>query len=154
MKTQLAPHVWSRPEIQAAHVKLRRLLSGVLDVSMPPTDLACVRSQLTTLCLVLGCQDPDCALLAGERRQWEVLPFADVLALVDRVVAMDREILAASRVCRQCGCTEEHACVDAVLGPCWWVEEDLCSHCLPVGEAQRRAVAGTLWDGDFREEGE
>jgi hypothetical protein len=31
--------------------------------------------------------------------------------------------------CRQCGCTDNQACIDDWLGPCWWVEPDLCSHC-------------------------
>ena len=33
------------------------------------------------------------------------------------------------RRCRVCGCTEDHACVDDEVGPCWWLEADLCSHC-------------------------
>lgn len=33
------------------------------------------------------------------------------------------------RACRRCGCTDMKACVDDKLGPCWWVEDDLCSHC-------------------------
>ena len=31
--------------------------------------------------------------------------------------------------CRVCGCWEYAACGDEGLGPCWWVESDLCSHC-------------------------
>lgn len=33
------------------------------------------------------------------------------------------------RKCRQCGCSDERACVDPSLGPCGWVEWDLCSAC-------------------------
>lgn len=33
------------------------------------------------------------------------------------------------RACRQCGCTESDACLKMGVGPCWWVEADLCSHC-------------------------
>jgi hypothetical protein len=33
------------------------------------------------------------------------------------------------RTCRECGCTELHACIHPEHGPCWWVEEDLCSLC-------------------------
>lgn len=33
------------------------------------------------------------------------------------------------RACRVCGCTELNACVSERHGPCWWVEDDLCSHC-------------------------
>ncbi len=33
-------------------------------------------------------------------------------------------------VCRDCGCDDEHACVDEETGePCSWVEPDLCSMC-------------------------
>ena len=39
------------------------------------------------------------------------------------------------RTCRACGCTDHAACVDPVLGPCWWVEEGLCSHCRMANEA-------------------
>ncbi len=33
------------------------------------------------------------------------------------------------RICRECGCHDEAACVDPLVGPCWWVAIDLCSHC-------------------------
>ena len=33
------------------------------------------------------------------------------------------------RTCRACGCTDSHACINHVDGPCWWVADDLCSHC-------------------------
>ncbi|HXR84310.1 MAG TPA: ASCH domain-containing protein [Hanamia sp.] len=32
-------------------------------------------------------------------------------------------------ICLQCGCTGEDACVHPDFGPCWWEEENLCSHC-------------------------
>jgi len=32
------------------------------------------------------------------------------------------------RRCRICGCTDDHACVTEE-GPCYWVEQDLCSAC-------------------------
>ena len=32
--------------------------------------------------------------------------------------------------CRVCGCWFWDACWDDEKGACWWVEEDLCSHCL------------------------
>lgn len=35
------------------------------------------------------------------------------------------------RSCRKCGCTHFNPCTDPDLGNCWWVEEDLCSHCDP-----------------------
>lgn len=31
--------------------------------------------------------------------------------------------------CRVCGCTNETPCVDDAGQPCWWVGDDLCSHC-------------------------
>ena len=34
-----------------------------------------------------------------------------------------------ARMCRVCGCWEYAACWDEDLGACWWVEDDLCSHC-------------------------
>ena len=36
------------------------------------------------------------------------------------------------RKCRVCGCTTFHAC-DTPAGPCSWVEDDLCSGCVPAG---------------------
>lgn len=33
--------------------------------------------------------------------------------------------------CRVCGCTEEKACTTP-QGPCYWVEDDLCSACAPA----------------------
>jgi hypothetical protein len=30
--------------------------------------------------------------------------------------------------CRICGCTDNNACI-GVEGPCYWVEDDLCSAC-------------------------
>lgn len=35
------------------------------------------------------------------------------------------------RTCRECACTQNHACFDEERGACHWVEEDLCSHCQP-----------------------
>lgn len=31
--------------------------------------------------------------------------------------------------CRECGCWEYAACWDDEQGACWWVDDDLCSHC-------------------------
>lgn len=30
--------------------------------------------------------------------------------------------------CRVCGCTDRHGCPEG----CWWVEDDLCSACVPA----------------------
>ena len=35
------------------------------------------------------------------------------------------ETVEKEPVCRVCGCTQNNACPNG----CWWVEEDLCSHC-------------------------
>jgi hypothetical protein len=36
---------------------------------------------------------------------------------------------ACDRSCRECGCSENHACYRPDRGPCSWVAADLCSHC-------------------------
>jgi hypothetical protein len=42
------------------------------------------------------------------------------------------------QVCRVCGCSDEDACMHPSLGNCWWMEWDLCSHCVLVpGESKR-----------------
>lgn len=33
------------------------------------------------------------------------------------------------QTCKKCGCTQNDACCHPEYGNCWWVEEDLCSHC-------------------------
>src|SRR5579885_1455125 len=35
----------------------------------------------------------------------------------------------AARRCRECGCTDDHACMGDDGAPCYWVEPDLCSVC-------------------------
>lgn len=35
--------------------------------------------------------------------------------------------------CRVCGCTWNNACMTE-QGPCWWVEDDLCSACVNEGD--------------------
>ena len=50
----------------------------------------------------------------------------DVKPVYDEML---REALADQRICRVCGCTNECACMTE-SGPCWWVEEDLCSACV------------------------
>ena len=36
------------------------------------------------------------------------------------------------RICRVCSCTEHNACVHPTHGACWWIEGDLCSHCVNI----------------------
>lgn len=38
-------------------------------------------------------------------------------------------ILNFEKKCRVCGCTETSACHHPTEGNCWWVDNDLCSHC-------------------------
>ena len=33
------------------------------------------------------------------------------------------------QICLKCGCTENDACISKDFGPCWWADENLCSHC-------------------------
>ena len=53
------------------------------------------------------------------------------------------------RICRECGCWDWNACVDAHDGPCWWVEEDLCSVCA----ARLQAMADPAYAGLYAEDG-
>lgn len=49
-----------------------------------------------------------------------------------------RAIFGTARACRNCGCTDDNACIVPGKGPCWWVEADLCAACTPAdGEAGR-----------------
>jgi hypothetical protein len=52
------------------------------------------------------------------------------------------------RRCRVCGCHAYCACFSPDLGPCGWVSEDLCSHCVPRVAAKRwRRLALSLAAG-------
>ena len=54
-----------------------------------------------------------------------------------------------SPICRECGCWDWNACVDARDGPCRWVEEDLCS----VSAARQQGDADpSLLDGNEKRE--
>lgn len=33
------------------------------------------------------------------------------------------------QTCKICGCTDTDPCYHPKLGLCWWVADDLCSHC-------------------------
>jgi hypothetical protein len=43
-----------------------------------------------------------------------------------RIQPLEAELLP--RACRECGCTDDEACWPS---GCHWVEDDLCSACLP-----------------------
>jgi len=51
-----------------------------------------------------------------------------------------------ARTCRACGCTDSCACHNHVDGPCWWVADELCSHCQMTAAllGSRITVAGEL----------
>ncbi|WP_151765769.1 hypothetical protein [Acinetobacter colistiniresistens] len=63
---------------------------------------------------------------------------------IDRIVMDDgdelhfkrREVLVKQakgvgvQVCRKCGCTDTHGCIEG----CWWKELDLCSECANVDD--------------------
>ena len=53
------------------------------------------------------------------------------------------------RTCRECGCWDWNACCDMRDGPCWWVEEDLCSYCA----ARLQAAADPAYAGLYAEDG-
>ena len=45
------------------------------------------------------------------------------------------------KYCRVCGCHQLDACFHPEYGNCFWVEEDLCSHCKNIpGQAKRYSV--------------
>ena len=65
------------------------------------------------------------------------------------------------RACRVCGCTDQWACL-GIFDACYWIEEDLCSHCVgkpePVGDRAvkyfraGKKAAGNILDGRVWEE--
>lgn len=63
------------------------------------------------------------------------------LAMTNETALMETDALDALELhqsvpaCRECGCTDDRACVTEA-GPCHWVEPDLCSAC-----AHERAAA-------------
>jgi hypothetical protein len=65
-------------------------------------------------------------------------------------MVLDADDMAAlrettARHCRECGCTENNACVlmieDRAAHGCRWVEEDLCSACVPGASPDWRKPA-------------
>jgi hypothetical protein len=46
-------------------------------------------------------------------------------------------------ICRECGCTDESACLVAGV-PCMWAEADLCSGCATVSQVFE-AAGGLSW---------
>ncbi len=94
-----------------------RLLAGNLGTELlgfhEPVILAAIASALEDL-VVDGIHPPD-----GE------------LALAAQLLQRLAIVAATVRRCRACGCTDNHACPEG----CSWVEEDLCSACGHIAEA-------------------
>lgn len=53
-------------------------------------------------------------------------------------------------ICRECGCRDWNACVDVREGPCWWVEEGLCSVCAARMPAEADPARSGLYVEDGR----
>jgi len=49
--------------------------------------------------------------------------------------------------CRKCGCTHFTPCIDPNEGPCYWVEDDLCSNCATPEEIEA-AMENSPFDPD------
>ena len=46
-------------------------------------------------------------------------------------------------VCRECGCWQEDACWNDDIGPCEWIEPDLCGFCCtPADSPSSSTTAG------------
>jgi hypothetical protein len=56
------------------------------------------------------------------------------VARVLNVPAEDLGGILLERRCRACGCTDDdcHQCIERTGTACHWIEEDLCSACLPI----------------------
>jgi len=54
----------------------------------------------------------------------------------------EKEYRRPERTCRECGCTEYNCrqCIVKTGKACHWVEEDLCSACVPVVESKEQEV--------------
>lgn len=93
-----------------------------------------------------GCASHGCGIarphyhrdtLDGDEVQWiNPLDRGPLVETLFPLAPWDRE-------CRQCGCSDEDACVDPSLGPCRWVEWDLCSACEDI-----LIVDDVPWNGE------
>ena len=54
------------------------------------------------------------------------------------------------RTCRGCGCTDHAACL-TMAGPCWWVDDDLCSRCAGIDGADVSIYSEAEADAFIRE---
>lgn len=77
-----------------------------------------------------------------------------VIALADHMAARLAGYTRNCASCRVCGCTDDdcHQCIERTGEPCHWVEEDLCSACVPYVCPQCGATLVTV-NTDGTEEG-
>ena len=65
----------------------------------------------------------------------EIEPTIDDVETIAGIVPLDPQIAAdllrtgEAAACRVCGCSWNDACHSEKDGSCWWVADDLCSHC-------------------------
>lgn len=55
------------------------------------------------------------------------------------------DVVAGETRCRRCGCTDQRACTTP-YGPCYWVEQDLCSGCAPKGPMAHHRICAGCWN--------
>lgn len=70
--------------------------------------------------------------------------FAFDLQVLDRLtdIHVFHARLPAPRICRNCGCSERDACIEADGCGCGWIGEDLCSGCAPGATIIIHPLAG------------
>lgn len=92
---------------------MKLAIEEVFDVGAPPKLIEYLRD------IESGARQPDEHDLYG---LWQHITFCPDTAMA---------ILEGKphQVCRICACSDRDACVDHVKGNCWWIAEDLCSHC-------------------------
>ena len=74
------------------------------------------------------------AFWAPNRQELEAIDCDEIMSdkagrKLGLLVDFARDLYQSERRCRVCKCAENSPCLDEEHGPCWWVEEDLCSHC-------------------------
>lgn len=70
-----------------------------------------------------------------------VFPFdGDVLARLVDLHSPTPLRIEAPRLCRECACSDFDPC-DDIVGPCAWVEQDLCSACVGAAAGAARQPA-------------
>lgn len=59
---------------------------------------------------------------------------------IEREFRSQRPVPPGVPICRECGCWHEDACWHDEIGPCEWIEPDLCSFCC---DAEDKAASPT-----------